>query len=153
MLADKMLRALLHRRCIEWPVFPTHASAQVGQADRAVKNDVVIVPAGGGEARVKTRVHLARPQQRHVVRQVANRAPRSGQRVPPWYRNESPAPARCTPASVRPATVTFRARWRPWKALPRHTAVPSASLCRCQPEKFEPSYSRMAAMRIVILAS
>ena len=32
---DKMLRALLHRRCIERPVLPAHSSAQVGRAYRA----------------------------------------------------------------------------------------------------------------------
>ena len=75
---DKMLRALLHRRRIERPVLPAHTPAQVGRAYRAVEDHVVVAPPGGGKARVKIRVHLARPQQRHVIRQIADRPAHPG---------------------------------------------------------------------------
>src|SRR5229473_1062879 len=131
MRADQHFGRRLHALRVKRAVFPGNTFCPGSRAHGAIEDHIAIMAAGRGKTCMEIEIDFVRPQL-----------------VSKWIT----WPQACTPASVRPATVTrIGSSATEDNACSTQSCTVRAPSCHCQPEKREPSYSIIAAIRMGVL--
>ena len=68
MVADQMIRRLLHFHLVQRIEAPSHLGTLQGRFHRAVEDDIAIIAGDGTVTGMEARVHFPRPQHSNVIR-------------------------------------------------------------------------------------